>query len=61
MVHLTCTRCTCSKCVVGRAMRLRNPFVAIPVLVFIGGVWVVKHIKQVMKNKKNKDCYYECF
>lgn len=61
MAHTNCTRCTCGKCVVDRAMRIRNPIVAIPVLILIGGVWVMKCVKDVIKHKKNKDAYYETF
>ena len=59
MSHNTCTYCRCSKCVLNKAIRIRNPFVAIPVLVLVGGVWVVEYIKTVVRHKKAKDACYE--
>jgi hypothetical protein len=45
--------------VLNKAIRIRNPFVAIPVLVLVGGVWVVEYIKTVVRHKKAKDACYE--
>lgn len=57
MTHSTCTRCCCARCIIDRAMRTRQPLFVVPVLVFVGGVWVVKYVKDKIRYQKNKSRY----